>query len=297
MKLKPLKSVEQVEVSEAEIQKALESNLNQIEEGLRLVGSFVRIGIGVIDTLALDEDLCPVIIEFKKPGASDQDALIQALDYCVWCRENIDWLEEYIRKQKPDLLPQGQSLSEEVRIIIVAKDFEERTKRVAQAVEPEVKFVSYDFYEIGPDEVGIGFRTVWASEAEIMGAERPSVPPTLWEHFDRRPNLRPIFEELANRVKKEVDPEIDIDRGKGVKSIVTGIAFKRRVNYMYIELKRDHLKVFILGLASEPPSERINPLTQSWALTHRWGFVRLYRKEDVDDELLRWIKKAYNLAG
>jgi hypothetical protein len=130
-----------------------------------------------------------------------------------------------------------------------------------------------------------------------MGAERPSVPPTLWEHFDRRPNLRPIFEELVNRVKKEVDPEIDIDKGRGVKSIVTGIAFKRRVNYMYIELKRDHLKVFILGLASEPPSERINPLTQSWALDRRWGFVRLSRKEDVDDELLRWIKKAYSLAG
>jgi hypothetical protein len=60
MKLKPLKSVEQVKVSEAEIQRVLESNLDQIEEGLKLVGSFVRIGIGVIDTLALDEDLVPI---------------------------------------------------------------------------------------------------------------------------------------------------------------------------------------------------------------------------------------------
>jgi len=82
MKLKILKEA-QVEVGEAKIQKEFESNLGLIEDNLQHVDSYVRIGNGVIDTLAIDDDLRPVVIEFKKPDASEQDAMIQALDYYV----------------------------------------------------------------------------------------------------------------------------------------------------------------------------------------------------------------------
>jgi len=75
VKIKIVKPSE-IDLSEKEIQEAFETNLEILEEGLQKIGSFVPIGTGVIDTLAIDEENNPVLIEFKKLGNFDRDALI-----------------------------------------------------------------------------------------------------------------------------------------------------------------------------------------------------------------------------
>lgn len=292
-KLKILKEV-QVEVDEAGIQKEFESNMGLMEDNLQHVDSYVRIGNGVIDTLAIDDDLRPVIIEFKKPDASERDAMIQALDYYVWCMENLDWLEKYVRKFRPSLLPADKKLSDEVRLMVIAKDFEDQIKRIALAVEPEVKLISYNFFEKAPDKVGLGFRVVVdSSEAGIKPIE---IPPTISEHFDERPELRPAFDRLVARIKESVDPEIDMEKSKNIKSAKFSIVFKHKINYIYLNFRRDHLRLSILGLASEPPNERIIVITADWAQKQKWGEVKISKPEDVDDELMTWIKHAYDRA-
>lgn len=294
MKLKILKEA-QVEVDEAGIQKEFESNLELVEEGLQHIDSYVRIGNGIIDTLALDDDLRPVIIEFKKPDASEQDALVQALDYYGWCVENLDWLEKYIRKFKPALLPADKKLSEEVRIMLVARDFEDRIKRIALTVEPEAKLISYSFFEKGPEEVGLGYRVVVDSSEEEITA--PEILPTISEHFDKRPELLPAFDKLVARVRESVDPEIDAEKSKNIKSAKYCIVFKHKINYMYLNFRRDHLRLSILGLASEPRNERIIIITAPWAQKQKWSEVKISKPEDIDDELITWIKNAYDRAA
>jgi hypothetical protein len=294
MKLKILKGV-QIEVGEAEIQKEFESNLGLIEDGLQHVDSYVRIGNGIIDTLAIDGNLRPVIIEFKKPDAPEQDALVQALDYYRWCIENLDWIERYIKKFKPALLPADKKLSSEVRIILVARDFEDRIKRIALAVEPEVKLISYSFFEKGPEEVGLGYRVVIDSSEEEITA--PEIYTTISERFEERPDVRPTFDRLVQRIRESVDPEIDIEKSKNIKAAKYSIVFKHKINYMYLNFRRDHLRLTILGLASEPPNERIIVITAPWAQKQKWGEVKISRPEDTDDELITWIKNAYAQAA
>ncbi|MEM2619508.1 MAG: DUF5655 domain-containing protein [Candidatus Hadarchaeales archaeon] len=294
MKLKMLKEA-QVEVSEEEIRKEFESNLGLIEKGLQYIDSLVRIGNGIIDTLAIDGDLRPVIIEFKGPGGSEQDALIQALDYYTWCKENLDWVEEYIRKSKPALLPEGKKLSEDVRIILIAKDFEDRIKRVCLVVEPEVKLISYSFFERTPEEVGLLPRIVLDSSEEK--GIRLEIPTTISEHFEEQPELRPAFDELVSRIKQSVDPEIDVDKSKNIKAAKGYIGFWHKIIYMYLQVRRDYLLLSILGLASKLPNERIIPITaRAWPPKQKWGRVKISEPKDVDDELISWIKEAYNLA-
>lgn len=55
---------------EIEIQRAFEDSIESIEKGLTYITSFLTIGTGIIDTLAVDEDNNAVIIEFKKVGNS-----------------------------------------------------------------------------------------------------------------------------------------------------------------------------------------------------------------------------------
>jgi RecB family endonuclease NucS len=61
-----LKSLSDTEIKEMDIQKLFEKHTQDFEEGLKYVSSLVGIGVGVIDTLAVDDDNRPVIIEYKK---------------------------------------------------------------------------------------------------------------------------------------------------------------------------------------------------------------------------------------
>lgn len=74
----------EIDLDEKAIQQAFEKDLDIPEEGLRLVGSYVKIGTGIIDTLAIDEEDNPVFIEYKKPGEFDKDALVQLMEYYSW---------------------------------------------------------------------------------------------------------------------------------------------------------------------------------------------------------------------
>jgi RecB family endonuclease NucS len=86
-------------IPESELQATLDKNLEILEEGLKHLDSYVNIGIGQVDSLAIDINNNLVIIEYKSAGGSDKDALIQALSYYTWLNENITWLKEYLRRK------------------------------------------------------------------------------------------------------------------------------------------------------------------------------------------------------
>src|SRR2546426_6198212 len=72
-------------LSELDIQRAFEKDLARLEDGLTYVASFLPIGTGIIDTLAIDDENNLVIIEFKKAGGDfDEGALIQLMNYYSW---------------------------------------------------------------------------------------------------------------------------------------------------------------------------------------------------------------------
>jgi len=286
MKLKFVREISEPNVSEAEIQKEFEENLSVLEENLQYVDSFVRIGNGVIDTLALDEDLRPVVIEFKKPEASGQDALIQVLDYYTWCVENLDWLEERIKKTKPNLLKPDEKLSGDIRVMVIARDFDDRVVRVASALEPDVKLVSYSFFEKSADEIGLTYTVIL--DTSLTPPSPPEIK-TIEDHFKGREKMKPVYDALVEKIKS-IDPQIEPKPAK------YSITFKHNINFMYLEPRKDKLRLTILGLSSEPPSSRITTISASWALKGKWGIADVSRIDEIDDELLNWIRHAYEKA-
>ncbi len=133
------------EVEEKLVQEEFENNLSELEEGLKYIASFVATAVGTIDALAIDQDKRPVIIEFKAPGVDVNKALMQALNYYAWCSEptNFVWLNKYIRHINKDALKSEDELQNNIRIIIVARDFEKRLKKAVYGIQPDTMLVSY----------------------------------------------------------------------------------------------------------------------------------------------------------
>ncbi len=252
---------EATEVSESDIQKAFEENLNALESGLEYVASFVKTGVGVIDTLAVDSEACPVVIEYKKPGGSDVDAVIQALDYSAWCRENVDWLTEYVAKKKHGF---SGELNSEVRIVVVAKEFEDRVLRAARALEPETMLVSYQLFKDTAGEIGLPFRIELDTTDLPPEEKKPKLPKTKEDHFKGKENWLEVQVELERKVLSL---------------------------FLAIHPKKEWLRLDIRGVKDLGKAPRFTPYA------NEWGYVHLRSGKEIDDELMTIIGTAYQRAS
>jgi hypothetical protein len=109
---------------ERDLQNALRANIDQLESGLTIIdgGKEQKVASGLIDITARDRSGATVIIELKKAGASDRQAIGQILGYMGDLMEG----------------------TEAVRGILVAGEFSPRTIAAARAV-PNLGLVKYSF--------------------------------------------------------------------------------------------------------------------------------------------------------
>ena len=127
--------------NEQEIHKLVSENLETIL-GVRFLTSEYKFATGRIDTLGVDENNSPVIIEYKK--AKSSDVINQALYYKNWlmdhkaafkllCKEK---LEEDIKIDWSD-----------PRVIIIARDFNKWDKGAVQQMGGKIELKRYRLYE------------------------------------------------------------------------------------------------------------------------------------------------------
>jgi predicted transport protein len=194
--------------NERELQKLFEENL-EVLLGARFIASEFTTGDrqrGRIDTLGLDEDGTPVIIEYKK--SSKENVINQGLFY-------LDWLVDH----KGDFTIAAQeALGKDVemdwaspRLILVAESFSEYDKYAVNRIGANIQLWTYRKY-------GDGFlllESIFASSSQIASkksksveiekidgdAEEPEVVYTTEDHLKDKPNeLRTLFETFRERI-------------------------------------------------------------------------------------------------
>ncbi len=111
---------------ERDLQRALRSNIEQLEPGLRITDGSKehRVEAGFIDILARDENQSHVVIELKSVPAK-RDALAQLMAYMGDLLESTD-------------------TGTEIRGILIAPSFDAKTVSAARVV-PSIKLVEYSF--------------------------------------------------------------------------------------------------------------------------------------------------------
>jgi predicted transport protein len=274
-----LKSLSDTEIKEAEIQKLFEKHLRDFEEGLRYISSFVGIGVGVIDTLAIDEDYRPVIIEYKKPGNSERDALIQALHYYYWCSTHFEWIDQAVRKFKPDLLKGEDALYNDIRIMIVAGDLDEHIKGATYGLEPDTQLVEYDI--CGGEKKGIVFKTIVDSSRADRIVRQPKAED---DHFKGKEGLKILYDTLKEKI---LGLGTDVKVGTPTQDY---LPFVRRVIFCAVHVKKKWLRLDLRNI-KDVSHPKVIPYSAG-----DWVYVHVEKKSDID-EILEIVKRAYERAA
>src|SRR5580658_2412101 len=127
---------------EKSLQKLIEANL-EVLLGIRLLATEYSTGKvhgGRIDTLGLDENNCPVIIEYKR--SSHENIINQGLFY-------LDWLMDHTAEFKLLVLEKfGKPAADAIdwtapRLICVAADFTKYDSHAVQQMDRNIEMIRY----------------------------------------------------------------------------------------------------------------------------------------------------------
>ena len=216
---------------EKSLQNQLEANLDSYL-GVRFLASEYTTGKvhgGRIDTLGIDENGCPVIIEYKR--SLNENVINQGLFYLDWLMDHKAEFELLVLKQF------GKEVSESIewsspRLLCVAGDFTKYDEHAVQQINRNIELIRYRKY--GDDLLLLELVNVTSATETIENKQKPakkgkSQEKTARENLEKcSQELRDIFESLRTFVTALGD---DVQE----KTLKNYIAFKRFKNFACIE--------------------------------------------------------------
>ncbi len=225
---------------EKPLQTFIENNLESLL-GIRLLASEYHTGrthAGRIDTLGLDENNCPAIIEYKR--STGENVINQGLFY-------LDWLMDHQAEFKLLVLERFEKSSADSidwrapRLICIAADFTKYDSHAVQQMDRNIELIRYRQF----GEELLLLELVNAVAAETQTGKKPKTrknsgtDKTAAEGLaDLPPATRVVFESLEGYLTSLGD---DVQR----KNLKLYVAFKRLRNFATVCFQKNNLLVFL----------------------------------------------------
>jgi predicted transport protein len=284
---------------EKPLQKLIEHNLDPLL-GVRFLANEYSTGkthLGRIDTLGLDENACPVILEYKR--SSGENVINQGLFY-------LDWLMDHQAEFKLLVLERyGRENADAIdwtapRLICIAADFTKYDGHAVQQMNRNIDLIRYRRFgnEFLLLELVNAVTTKPISPIVASGktsAKRLRAPrgagtdKSVSEWLaDMTGPMRELFESLEGYLLSLGD---DVQR----KDLKLYIAFKRIKNFTTIEIRRDKLVVFLR--VNPDDIDLVDGFSRDVRAVGHWGTgnleVMLRNQADLD-RAKALIRRAYD---
>ena len=255
---------------EKQLQKLVEKNLDKIFDMTFIGTEYPTSHGGRIDTLALDRERRPVIIEYKEDKSST--ILLQGLYYMDWLIENKAEFEKSVREQlKKEVMINWK---DGARLLLIAKEFEIWDKFAVNRISEDVELLSYNLYENNELRIEkVPLPKDFKSKIEMRIT--PSRKATVEQHLSKMKNDK--MRETATQLREEIR---SISDDVEERTSLEYIAFRTTVNFALIYAQK---RGFWLGVKiprSEFELEGLDAREQYPGWTH----VRV--NEDTDLRLL-----------
>ena len=276
---------------ERDIQKTFEDNLNEILNITFLATEYSTSFGGRIDTLGIDNNGAPVIIEYKK--GKNNNVINQELSYLLWLLDHKADFEVLVQKAKIDTDIDWAS----VRVICAAESYNKFDLDTADLLPMKIELLKYRIYENGvllvepetQQKIRISTSKVFDKKETNSLKERKEY--TVNDHLDTTSkNIKDIFATMKEEIVALDETIIEEPKAKY-------IAYKLATNFVDVVILRDSLKLFF-----NVPSGKLNDphgiardLTKPKRIGH-WGNgdyeAKVSRKEEIE-KIMELIKQSY----
>ncbi|MCX7512161.1 DUF5655 domain-containing protein [Frateuria hangzhouensis] len=200
---------------------------------------------GRIDSLGLDENGCPVIVEYKRH--SNENVINQGLFYLDWLldhRAEFQWLV---------MEKLGKDVAEQIdwsgtRLLCIAADFTRYDQHAVQQIPRNIELIRYKLF--GDDlllldlvnSVSVGDATVAKAASSASGAEKAKAGGKDKTAEDQLGQAQPIISEVYEALASQLLSLGDDVQEKQLKQY---IAFRRLKNFACVVPYKDKLLVLL----------------------------------------------------
>lgn len=235
---------------EKSLQNLIEANLETLL-GVRFLASEYstgRVHGGRIDTLGLDENYCPVIIEYKR--SVGENVINQGLFYLDWLMDHQAELELLILKNL------GAQFAEKIdwdepRLICIASDFTKYDAHAVQQINRNVDLVRYrlfgrDLLLLEQVNSSSATKTIKIRKTKVS-SHTVVVEPSAKRYADKsyaewRSDLSPIMLALLMTIE---DYLLSLSDDVVRKELKLYVAFKRLKNFASIVVQKNNLLIYL----------------------------------------------------
>jgi predicted transport protein len=278
--------------SEKQLQKLFEANLQKLL-GVRFIATEFFTGDrqkGRIDTLGLDQDGSPTIIEYKK--SSKENVINQGLFYMDWL---VDHKGDFVIAAQQTL---GNSIEidwSQPRLILIAESFSEYDKYAVNRIGANIELWTYRCYGDNYLYLDPLFTTNPIKSVKTGKEESDIVPVTYTIDYHlkgKNENIRALFLALQERIISIAEEGEILE-----KPVKIYIGYKHGKNFCEVEIQASSLKIWL----DIPPNELDDPhsLGRDVAGIGHYGTgdveVRLTSMENLD-KVIALIEQAYRLT-
>ncbi len=229
--------VSELQGRSATVEKSLQAMIERHMEdflGVRFLASEYPTGKthgGRIDTLGIDENGCPVIIEYKR--LQDENVINQGLFYLDWLLDHKAEFESLVAKQLTEQSNLEVSWSGP-RLLCIAGDFTKYDEYAVQQIDRNIELIRYRRYESDL----ILFELVNATTAQ-------SLPEGTGPYKTVSDYLEQAGSEIKDRFERPKSFLTSLGDDVQVKVLKYYIAFKRIKNFACVEVQPQRGKISV----------------------------------------------------
>jgi predicted transport protein len=283
---------------ERHLQRLFEKNLEELL-GVRFIASEVTTGDrqrGRIDTLGIDQDGNPTIIEYKK--SAKENVINQGLFYLDWL---VDHKGDFTLLAQKNLKKNIEIDWTNPRLILIAESFSEYDKYAINRMGANISLWIYRLYgkdllyldEMITTNINTGKKTnIDRTKTQKTESEEDEVF-TIESHLQgKQQNVVDLFESLRIRIF-----QLNSDDTLTEKATKNYIAFKHGKNFCEIWIQASKLKIWV-DISPKEVSDPFN-ITRDVSKVGHWGTgdIEITLEDETQlEKVMDVIEQAYRLT-
>jgi len=273
-KLKKLKTLPIAK--EKELQTIVEENLLETLDMHFLASEYQTTFGGRIDTLAVDTNGAPVIIEYKRN--KNDNVINQGLSYLKWLKaQKVEFFEMLMMKVLDDKLPTTLTVDwKNPRVVCIAESYSKFDIDTVEVIPMRIELLKYRYYEDGIfslEPLAVSEQQQKSSSTVVV--EKPVIdaaPENLLGKASQK--TKDMFYELQERI-------FAIDENVTEKTTSLYVAYRITKNFAEIHILKDSLKIFLRPVDYDDSRSMVENISESynWTMNRR---IYLKTSEDID---------------